>query len=139
MFCTILILKFLDDDSELSGAPQAEGTASISSDYETLDEQKTSAMFANIRPSKHAQSNTKTAKKPKENEKTNSDYEVVTQLNKDGVTSKREKKNAPSDDYEEIVTERRNIVTNRGRNDDYLEINDISDGRKEQSTFDMKL
>ena len=117
-----------NDDSATSNQSQPKNTAPATSDYETVGEQDLSAIFASLSPQKRAEiASGPATDKPNGTQATRDDanYEIIPQRDTNHARSKTSTKNAPENDYEEIVTEKRTIRRSHHISDDYMDIGDM--------------
>jgi len=123
------IKELQDDDSTTSNRSRHQNAPPVSSEYEALDEPQFSGMFSNLgSPLKRSQLVSRSMSNKQDNNvvaKANADYEVITQF--ENVANNPSRQTPPSNDYEEIITEKRNqSPRRRPKIDEYADINDIS-------------
>ena len=124
-----LFIELQDDDSTTSNRSRHQNAPPVSSEYEALDEPQFSGMFSNLgSPLKRSQLVSRSMSNKQDNNvvaKANADYEVITQF--ENVANNPSRQTPPSNDYEEIITEKRNqSPRRRPKIDEYADINDIS-------------
>ena len=114
---------------------------SSSKAYECLDEEETSAMFANIRLPSRAKSGTRTGDGPRKDATKPKicEYEIISDLTRTVSGKGKASKEPPPNDYEEISTSKP-IARKSRYSEEYLEVNDITiyDHENEPNLYDAR-